>query len=105
MRTLLDRLQNFLHHQSRSVPRGIKKCDRTSRGRSQHRPLSLETMEGRLMLSLTPQLVLDINTKTLPSSPSGLVAIGSTAYFTADDGINGRELWKTSGTAAGTALV
>ncbi len=30
---------------------------------------------------------------------------GSTAYFFADDGINGRELWKTDGTAFGTVLV
>jgi ELWxxDGT repeat protein len=32
-------------------------------------------------------------------------AIGSTVYFAADDGVNGKELWKTDGTAAGTTLV
>ena len=36
---------------------------------------------------------------------SRFVVNGSTAYFFADDGINGRELWKTNGTAAGTVLV
>ncbi len=39
------------------------------------------------------------------SSPSDLTVVGSTLYFTADDGTNGRELWKSDGTAAGTQLV
>jgi len=45
----------------------------------------------------------------VPSKPSGdpgqLVDAGGTLFFTADDGIHGRELWKSDGTAAGTALV
>ena len=62
-------------------------------------------MERRLALAVSPQLVLDINTTTLPSDPSDIVAVGSTAYFLADDGVHGRELWKSDGTAAGTTLV
>ena len=34
-----------------------------------------------------------------------LTAVGSTLYFTADNGISGSELWKTGGTPAGTVLV
>lgn len=36
---------------------------------------------------------------------SQFVVNGTHAYFVANDGINGRELWKTDGTAAGTVLV
>ncbi|MEI6427282.1 MAG: hypothetical protein WCO45_02675, partial [Pseudanabaena sp. ELA607] len=39
------------------------------------------------------------------SNPANLTVIGTTMYFTADDGVNGVELWKTDGTASGTALV
>nr|NCR87403.1 hypothetical protein [Microcystis aeruginosa K13-05] len=39
------------------------------------------------------------------SSPRYLTAVGSTLYFTANDGLNGFELWKSDGTAAGTVLV
>lgn len=36
---------------------------------------------------------------------SGFVVNGTHAYFFANDGVKGRELWKTDGTAAGTVLV
>jgi ELWxxDGT repeat protein len=42
---------------------------------------------------------------TFGSSPAWLTAVGTTLYFTADDGVNGRELWKSTGTATGTTLV
>jgi ELWxxDGT repeat protein len=34
-----------------------------------------------------------------------LTAAGSGVYFTLNDGVNGRELWRSDGTAAGTTLV
>ncbi|MBK8601418.1 MAG: T9SS type A sorting domain-containing protein [Flavobacterium sp.] len=58
------------------------------------------------------QLIRDINTvgggggmPTLSSNPSDFFQVGSTVYFTADNGINGDELWKTTGSAGGTVMV
>ncbi len=39
------------------------------------------------------------------SDPQNLTDVNGTLFFTADDGVNGRELWTSDGTAAGTALV
>jgi ELWxxDGT repeat protein len=39
------------------------------------------------------------------SEPKQLRAIGNTLYFTANNGVNGRELWKSDGTDAGTVMV
>jgi ELWxxDGT repeat protein len=39
------------------------------------------------------------------SQPNDIVAIGDTGFFIADDGENGRNLWRSDGTAVGTALV
>ena len=50
-------------------------------------------------------LVEDINPGAGSSSPRSLTVVGSTVFFSANDGANGTELWKSDGTAAGTALV
>ncbi|HUT93242.1 MAG TPA: Ig-like domain-containing protein [Thermoguttaceae bacterium] len=39
------------------------------------------------------------------SDPQELTAVGGTLYFTADDGVGGRELWKSNGTPGGTVMV
>lgn len=56
----------------------------------------------------TTHLVLDIHPEGsgLPSWPDvPIVRLGAEYFFLANDGIHGFELWKTDGTADGTALV
>jgi ELWxxDGT repeat protein len=50
----------------------------------------------------TPFLVKNINPGYYGFN---LTAVGSTLFFNANDGVNGPELWKSDGTAAGTVLV
>jgi ELWxxDGT repeat protein len=56
------------------------------------------------------QLLKDINPGSTDSYidssyPSNFTELNNRLYFTADDGVNGRELWVTDGTTAGTQLV
>jgi ELWxxDGT repeat protein len=83
---------------------------RTTPRRPAFRP-RLEILEGR---SLPATLLADLNTATGDSllNPFGntigrtIAVIGSAAYFPANGGsASGEELWKSDGTAAGTALV
>jgi ELWxxDGT repeat protein len=53
----------------------------------------------------TFNIVKNINQGTVASSPSNLTAINGVTYFAADDGVVGKELWKTDGTTAGTLLI
>jgi ELWxxDGT repeat protein len=64
-----------------------------------------ELLEDRRLLDATPQLVRDTNLLAAGSSPNNLVAVGNVAYFVANDGTHGSELWKSDGSAAGTMLV
>jgi ELWxxDGT repeat protein len=51
----------------------------------------MSTLEPRVMLSA--------------QFPADLLAVGNRAFFTAEDSVNGRELWVSDGTAAGTKVV
>lgn len=53
----------------------------------------------------TPYLVKDIRTGSSNSTPFSLININGTLFFSAYDNTNGRELWKSDGTDAGTVLV
>lgn len=59
------------------------------------------------MFCQQPYMVKDINpgTNTSFNYQPGFTAIGSTLYFSASDGSNGLELWKSDGTSAGTIMV
>ena len=54
---------------------------------------------------LTPRLVKDINPLTADAKPGKLTAARGTLYFLATTPENGEELWRSDGTANGTALV
>lgn len=50
-------------------------------------------------------LVKDINPGSFADGfPQFLTTFGGFVYFSADDGVNGRELWRTDGTGTGTIL-
>ncbi len=51
-----------------------------------------------------PYLVKNIHASG-SSEPRSLTAVGNTLFFTADDGVHGRELWKSNGTGPGTLMV
>lgn len=55
--------------------------------------------------TLTTTRVKDINPGPLASYPEELVAVGTRAFFTADDGTHGEGLWRSDGTGAGTVMV
>jgi ELWxxDGT repeat protein len=38
-------------------------------------------------------------------TPSAMIGVGGTLFFTADDGVTGRELWTSDGSEAGTVMV
>lgn len=52
-----------------------------------------------------PALLKDLNNGYVSGSPRGMTTVGNTVFFSADDGLHGRELWKTTGTDASTVLV
>jgi trimeric autotransporter adhesin len=77
---------------------------------SQSAALNISTNAGTIVLNLTSFLygvdvLNDIVSGTSGSNPANFTVMGSTVFFTANDGTNGNELWKTDGTTGGTVMV
>lgn len=63
---------------------------------------AIEPLEERRLLSVS--MVEDLNRTSPTSDPKSIVQAGGKVYFTADDGVHGRELWVSDGTEGGTRL-
>ena len=50
-------------------------------------------------------MIKDIRSGGSSSNPLFLTAVGNIVYFSANDGTNGEELWKTDGTSSGTVMI
>src|SRR5436309_3479521 len=72
-------------------------------------PLRIEPLEERALLTLTAQVIKDINAAPAGIFPSGpVVEMGGVGYFvgnTAPTGGGPGALWRTDGTPAGTGMV
>jgi ELWxxDGT repeat protein len=50
-------------------------------------------------------LIQDINQTTYASNPSNFIKVGDVLYFTANDDVNGTELWKADPTTGAVSLI
>ncbi len=75
------------------------------RWRARPRRLRAEALEARQLLSVTAQLLVDLNLDTQSAGPLEIAQVNSLVYFSANDGDSGFELWQTDGTSSGTRLV
>ena len=70
--------------------------------------LCIAILATTVSIAQSPALLKDIYNFQNNGSITGAAnytQVGTTVFFTAIDGINGFELWKTDGTAAGTVMV
>jgi ELWxxDGT repeat protein len=67
--------------------------------------LIISTYTGRALLKYDNPGMLTELRRDFNNAPTNLTNVNSTLYFTANDGTNGTELWKSDGTPTGTVLV
>ncbi len=63
------------------------------------------TPEGTFALEISPGPASSMANPLVPGGTAAFAVDGGVAYFVADDGINGREIWRTDGMPEGTSLV
>jgi ELWxxDGT repeat protein len=63
------------------------------------------TAAGTVLVKDVRPGTVEGSTQVASSDPRDLTAVGGTLFFSADDGVDGRELWQSDGTPAGTILV
>ena len=76
--------------------------------RKARHPGVIEALERRRLLSgAPPHLVVDLNTGPATGRGGGQFTVhsGGVTFFTYTNGVDGAELWRTDGTAAGTSMV
>ncbi len=66
---------------------------------------AIEQLEDRHLLAFDINLFADINQLGISATIDSLVEFNGQAYFAADDGRTGGELWKSDGTVEGTVQV
>ncbi|MFN6570365.1 ELWxxDGT repeat protein [Dendronalium sp. ChiSLP03b] len=64
-----------------------------------------ETFYNLSLSAEIPSTMLEISPGSGSSDPKNLTALGNTLYFTANDAVNGIQLWKSDGSVAGTTKV
>ena len=62
----------------------------------------MESLEGRLLLAFSANVFADINQLGISSNVESMVEFDGRAFFAADDGQTGSELWTSDGTTGGT---
>ena len=65
---------------------------------------AIQSLEDRRLLAFSADAFADINLFGVSSNVESIVEFDGRAFFSADDGQNGTELWSSDGTAGGTTL-
>ena len=86
---------------SRSALLTSRRLNRTRRRRL---AVALETLESRRLLAFSAEVFADINLFGVSSNVDSMVQFDGRAFFAADDGQTGSELWVSDGTDGGTRL-